>query len=105
MFAAVIFSNNTWTFWDVMLFFFIWIPLVTLWFMCLFDIFARRDLSGGAKVLWVVAVIVFPWIGALAYLLLRSRSADAYSPSYPADGRASGQSPSPGGTGDQVPVS
>ena len=45
------------------------------WFMCLFwvlgDIFRSRDLGGGAKTLWVIFVIVIPWLGILAYLIAR----------------------------------
>jgi len=45
------------------------------WFMCLFwvlsDIFRSRDLGGGAKTLWVIFVIVIPWLGLLVYLIAR----------------------------------
>lgn len=45
------------------------------WFMCLFwvfgDIFRSRDLGGGGKTLWVIFVILVPWLGVLAYLLAR----------------------------------
>src|SRR6476661_8795751 len=45
------------------------------WFMCLFwilgDIFRSKDLSGGSKTLWVVFVIVIPWLGMLLYLIVR----------------------------------
>ena len=35
------------------------------------DIFRAEDLSGGAKALWVIFVILIPWLGVLAYLLAR----------------------------------
>ena len=45
------------------------------WFMCLFwvlgDIFRSRDIGGGAKTLWVIFVIVIPWLGILLYLIIR----------------------------------
>jgi hypothetical protein len=45
------------------------------WFMCLFwvfgDIFRSRDLGGGAKTIWVIFVILVPWLGILVYLLVR----------------------------------
>ncbi len=45
------------------------------WFMCLFwvlgDIFRSKDLGGGAKTLWVIFVIIIPWLGILAYLIAR----------------------------------
>jgi hypothetical protein len=45
------------------------------WFMCLFwvlgDIFRSRDLGGVAKTLWVIFVIVLPWLGLLVYVIAR----------------------------------
>ena len=45
------------------------------WFMCLFwvlgDIFRSKDLGGGAKTLWVIFVIVLPWLGILIYVIAR----------------------------------
>jgi hypothetical protein len=45
------------------------------WFMCLFwvlgDIFRSKDLGGGAKTLWVIFVIIIPWLGILLYLIIR----------------------------------
>ncbi|GAA1949912.1 hypothetical protein GCM10009798_06440 [Nocardioides panacihumi] len=47
------------------------------WFMCLFwvlgDIFRSKDMGGGAKTLWVIFVIVIPWLGILVYVLVRGR--------------------------------
>src|SRR3954447_10728260 len=44
-------------------------------FMCLFwilgDIFRSKDLGGGAKTLWVIFVIIIPWLGILVYLIAR----------------------------------
>ena len=38
------------------------------WFMRLFwvlgDIFRSKDLGGGAKTLWVIFVIIIPWLGS-----------------------------------------
>jgi ABC-type transport system involved in multi-copper enzyme maturation permease subunit len=45
------------------------------WFMCLFwilgDIFRSKDIGGVAKTLWVVFVIVIPWLGLLVYVIAR----------------------------------
>ena len=45
------------------------------WFMCLFwvlgDIFRSRDMGGGSKTLWVIFVIVIPWLGILVYVIVR----------------------------------
>jgi Phospholipase_D-nuclease N-terminal len=37
------------------------------------DLFRRRDVSGFAKVLWVILLIVLPYIGIFAYLLTQGR--------------------------------
>jgi hypothetical protein len=45
------------------------------WFMCLFwvlgDVFRSRDLGGGAKTLWVIFIILIPWLGLLVYVIAR----------------------------------
>ena len=33
------------------------------------DLFRRHDISGGAKVLWVIFLIILPYLGVFAYLL------------------------------------
>ncbi|NNC13744.1 SHOCT domain-containing protein [Planctomonas sp. JC2975] len=49
--------------------------LFIAWFMCLFwvfgDIFRSSDLGGVAKTLWVLFVIIVPWLGILVYLIAR----------------------------------
>jgi len=80
--VAVIFSNTQWTFWNVFLLFFLWIPLIMLWFFAIFDVFRRPDLSGGGKVLWLLAILILPWIGTLLYLILRPAQAGDYAGGY-----------------------
>ena len=57
-------------FWS-MLFFFMWI----VWLMALFhvfgDIFRSHDLGGASKMLWLIFVIVFPFLGVFVYLVAR----------------------------------
>mgnify|MGYP003558595447 FL=1 len=47
------------------------------WFMCLFwvlgDIFRSKDLGGGGKTVWVIFVIIVPWLGVLVYLIARGK--------------------------------
>ncbi|GAB3388400.1 SHOCT domain-containing protein [Humibacter soli] len=49
--------------------------LFVAWFMCLFwvfgDIFRSKDLGGVAKTLWVLFVIIVPWLGIFVYLIAR----------------------------------
>ena len=45
------------------------------WFMCLWwilgDIFRSKDIGGVAKTLWVLFVIIIPWLGILIYVIAR----------------------------------
>jgi hypothetical protein len=66
-----------------MLLFFVFIPLLMVWFFAIFDVFARRDLSGWGKAAWLVAIIVLPWLGTLVYLIFRPWGESAYDESYP----------------------
>ena len=51
--------------------FLFWIILV---FHIMFDIFRSHDLSGPAKALWIVFMLVFPLLGCLIYVLVRGGS-------------------------------
>jgi hypothetical protein len=59
-------------FWTVLWFalLFIWIWLLIRVFM---DIFRSRDLGGFAKALWVIFVIVLPFLGVFIYLIARGK--------------------------------
>ena len=56
-----------------MLVFFAWV----IWFWLLItvfaDIFRRHDIHGGAKVLWLIFVIVLPFLGVFIYLIAESK--------------------------------
>jgi hypothetical protein len=53
----------------------LWIFLFIIWIWLLImvfsDIFRSRDLSGWGKALWVIGIIVLPWLGVLIYLIAR----------------------------------
>jgi type VI protein secretion system component VasK len=57
-------------FWSFLWFFlfFIWIWLLIVVFG---DIFRSRDLSGWAKALWTIFVVVLPYLGVFVYLIAR----------------------------------
>jgi len=48
-----------------------------IWFWLLItvfaDIFRRHDIGGGTKALWVVFVIILPFLGVLIYLIAESK--------------------------------
>lgn len=52
--------------------------IFVLWFWLLItvasDLFRRHDVSGLGKTLWVILLIVLPYIGVFAYLLTQGRS-------------------------------
>ena len=60
-------------FWTMLEFFFfvLWIWLLIYIFM---DIFRSHDIGGFAKALWVLFVIILPFLGVLVYLIARGGS-------------------------------
>ena len=64
------FLDVMWT----MLVFFLWV----IWFWLLItvfsDVFRRHDISGGMKALWLIFVILLPYLGVFIYLISQSKS-------------------------------
>jgi Short C-terminal domain/Phospholipase_D-nuclease N-terminal len=60
-------------FWS-MLWFFLWIAWIVILFRVIFDIFRSHDMSGWGKALWVIFVIVLPFLGVFVYLIARGHS-------------------------------
>ena len=54
-----------------MLYFFLFIIWIWLLIMVFFDIFRSHDISGWAKALWVIFIIVLPFLGVFVYLIAR----------------------------------
>src|SRR5215208_3462397 len=54
-------------FWSMIIFFFwvIWIVITVL-----IDVFRRHDIGGFTKALWVIFVVILPWLGVLIYLIV-----------------------------------
>ena len=57
-------------FWSMLWFFlfFIWIWLLIIVFS---DVFRSKDLSGVAKALWIIFIIIVPYLGVFVYLIAR----------------------------------
>ena len=59
-------------FWTILVFF-VWVA----WFMLLFrvfaDVFRRHDIGGFAKTLWIIFVIILPFLGVFIYLIVESQ--------------------------------
>ena len=56
-----------WTMLEIFLFV-IWIWLLIVVFT---DIFRSHDMGGAAKAIWVILIVIFPYIGVLVYLIAR----------------------------------
>jgi hypothetical protein len=55
-------------FWT-MLIFFAFVVWIWILFTVLADIFRRHDTSGFAKVLWIIFIIILPYLGVFIYLI------------------------------------
>jgi ABC-type multidrug transport system fused ATPase/permease subunit len=60
-------------FWT-MLFFFIWITWFMLVFRIIADLFRRDDMGGFAKAMWMIFVIIAPFLGVLIYVISQGSS-------------------------------
>ena len=59
------FLDVLWT----MIVFFAWLAWIWIAITCFMDIFRRHDIGGWGKALWVVFIIVLPFLGVLVYLI------------------------------------
>ena len=57
-------------FWSMFIFF-IWIAWIVILFRVIFDIFRSHDMGGWGKALWVIFVILVPYLGVFIYLIAR----------------------------------
>jgi ABC-type transport system involved in cytochrome bd biosynthesis fused ATPase/permease subunit len=59
--------NVFWTMFE----FFLWVIWIWILITVFMDIFRSHDLSGGAKALWFLFVLIIPLVGVLVYLIAR----------------------------------
>jgi hypothetical protein len=59
-------------FWT-MLWFFVWILWLMLLFKVIADIFRSDHLGGGGKTLWLILVIVMPFLGVFIYVIAHGK--------------------------------
>jgi ABC-type multidrug transport system fused ATPase/permease subunit len=60
-------------FWTILIFF-AWVIWIWVLITVFADIFRSQDLSGGAKALWFLFVLLIPLIGLVVYLIARGGS-------------------------------
>lgn len=63
------FLDVLWT----MILFFAWVAWIWILVVIITDLFRRHDTSGWLKALWVIVLIVLPFLGTLAYLIVNSK--------------------------------
>ena len=54
-----------------MLYFFLFIIWIWLLIMVFMDVFRSHDMGGMAKALWVIFIIILPFLGVFVYLIAR----------------------------------
>jgi hypothetical protein len=59
-------------FWYSILFFF-WIMAIWIFIALISDVIRRDDLSGGGKALWIIFMVILPFIGCLTYIIVRPK--------------------------------
>ena len=60
-------------FWTIFIIF-LWVVWFWILITVLIDLFRSHDLSGWAKALWFIFILIFPLIGVLVYLIARGGS-------------------------------
>jgi type IV secretory pathway TrbL component len=63
------FLDVLWT----MLIFFAWVIWIWILISILTDLFRRHDVSGWSKALWVIFLIILPFVGVLIYLIVNGQ--------------------------------
>jgi hypothetical protein len=59
-------------FWTI-LWIFIWIMWIFLLFRVILDIFRSHDIGGLAKFLWLILVLILPFLGVFVYVIARGQ--------------------------------
>lgn len=63
------FLDVLWT----MIIFFAWVIWIWILISILSDVFRRHDISGMSKALWVIFLILLPFLGVLIYLIVNGQ--------------------------------
>ena len=64
------------SFWDLFWWFFwiyVWVALLMILFSIVVDIFRDHSLNGWGKALWIVFLVLFPFLAILVYMIARGR--------------------------------
>ena len=69
VFAETTFLDVFW--WMVVMFF--WVMAIWLFIALISDVIRRDDITGAKKAIWMVFMVLLPFIGALAYIIARPK--------------------------------
>jgi len=71
--VIIVWEYTVWDSFLTMLWFFLFFIWIWLLITVFGDIFRSDDLSGGGKALWLIFVILLPYIGVFVYLIARGK--------------------------------
>ena len=62
-----------WHFFYLLIWSFVFVAYLMVLFQIIGDLFRDRDLSGWLKAVWIIGLIIFPFLVALIYLIARGK--------------------------------
>ena len=65
--------NSFWDFFWLLVWTFFFVMYLIILFQIIGDLFRDKDLSGWWKALWIIFLIIFPFLAALIYLVARGK--------------------------------
>jgi len=65
--------NSFWDWFWLLIWTFVFVCYLMVLFQIIIDLFRDKDLSGWWKALWIIFLIVFPFLPALVYLIARGK--------------------------------
>ena len=66
--------DSFWDFFWLLVWTFFFVMYLMVLFQIIGDLFRDKDLSGWWKALWIIFLIIFPFLAAIIYLIARGRS-------------------------------
>lgn len=65
--------NSFWDWFWLLIWTFVFVCYLMVLFQIIIDLFRDKDLSGWWKALWIIFLIIFPFLAALVYLIARGK--------------------------------
>ena len=74
--ATVFSSNPVLEFFWWMFMFYLFIMVIYMFIAIFADIFRRENLTGWGKALWIVVILILPFLGILIYVIVRPKNTE-----------------------------